>query len=88
MTAVARKKAEMGTAYLVAARHFEQMAKVFASRRAKNPPLLASATLKDFKKSPRAELVAINTVLEELLTQLNRATITEASTENAKDGGS
>lgn len=72
MSALARKKAKTDSAFIAAARHFEKMAKLFASPKAKNPPYLSSSTIKAFEKAPRDELVSVDAALNELLTQLNR----------------
>lgn len=86
MSAATRKQAETGAAHLAAMSHFDQMAKLFASRRAKKPPYLSSTTLNDFRNAPRAELAVVRTVLDEILNQLNRVTPPEVSGENAQDG--
>lgn len=76
MQAATRRKVDTGGAYLAAARRFEQLAKVFSSPSANNPPRLSArqleASLKAFKRAPAAELAEVSALLNVIVNELDK----------------
>lgn len=75
MAAATRKNVVKGAAYIAAARHFEQLAKLFASPKASHTPRLTAkqmeASLKRFKKAPPAELAEVSALLNVIVAEID-----------------
>lgn len=91
MLAATRKKAVSGSACLAAARHFEQLAKLFASPKASHTPRLTAkqmeASLKRFKKAPPAELAEVSALLNLIVAELDKVELRVESDEGANGNG-
>lgn len=91
MPAATRNKADTGSAYLAAARYFEQLAKFFASPKASRASGLTTkqmeASLKLFKKAPPEELVEVSALLNVIIAELEKIEPRGESNAGAKGGG-
>lgn len=91
MSVASRKNVNTGSAYLAAARHFEKLAKLFASPKAKNPPRLTSRQMesswKAFKEAPPAELAEVSALLNIIVAEIDKIEPRVESDEGAKDNG-
>lgn len=89
MSAASRKNVNTGSAYLAAARHFEKLAKLFASPTAKNPLRLTSrqmeSSMKAFKKAPPAELAEVSALLNLIVAEIDKIEPRVESDDGAKD---
>ena len=91
MPVATRQKADTGSAYIAAARHFEQLAKLFASPKASHTPRLTAkqmeASLKRFKKVPPAELAEVSALLKVSVAELDKLEPRVKPDEGAKGNG-
>jgi hypothetical protein len=91
MSAASRENVNTGSGYLAAARHFEKLAKLCASRTAKNPRRLTSrqmeSSLKAFRKAPPAELAEVRALLNFIISEIEKSEPRAESDEGANGTG-
>lgn len=91
MLAATRNKADTGSVYLAAARHFKKLAKYFASPKASRASGLTmkqmEASLKLFQEVPPSQLAEVSSLLNVIIAELEKMEARVESNAGAKGRG-